>query len=298
MTSPTRFSLGSDDPFTVTREGLGPLSGDQLRHPRFARPTRGVRLPADVPLDQTNHLRGVLLVSSDDAVTADVSAARLWSLPLPPWLIDEDVAAVAVKRGGNRSRRIGVRGRRLTIPDDHITVHRGIRVTTPERTWLDCAASMPPGYVLAMADALLRRSVASPGSLSDMVRWGAGRRGVRTARKAAAMADARAESPAESVVRFHIVESGLPTPVCNLNVIHRGEWLARADLAWPEWKVIVEYDGQHHLDEARRRHDAVRRNLLQDAGWLVIVLTGRDLHRMEPALQLIRSALHARGWRP
>jgi very-short-patch-repair endonuclease len=59
----------------------------------------------------------------------------------------------------------------------------------------------------------------------------------------------------------------------------RGEWLARADLAWPAQRVIVEYDGLVHLDEQRRRSDAQRRNLLQEAGWLVIVFTAADLKR-------------------
>jgi very-short-patch-repair endonuclease len=87
---------------------------------------------------------------------------------------------------------------------------------------------------------------------------------------------------------------GVPRPSCNVDIVVDGEWLARADLAWPAQHVIVEYDGIVHLDERQRRHDAARRNLLQDAGWLVIVFTARDLNRPEAMAALVRSALRAR----
>ena len=96
-------------------------------------------------------------------------------------------------------------------------------------------------------------------------------------------------------MRCHLVIAGLPRPMCNLDIVVEGEWLARADLAWPEQRVIVEYDGQGHLNEARRRTDAVRRNLLQDRGWLVIVLTARDLAHPEEFIRLVRSALMSRS---
>lgn len=285
-------------PFVVTGDGVGSLTAEQLRHRRFARPTRGVRLPAGVPLDQRNRLQGVLLVAQPEAVATDLSAARMWGAPLPAWVRDDDTASVAVLPEGNRQRRDGVRGRRLILPDDHVVVRDGLRVTTPARTWLDCAASVPSGYTLAIADDFVRRGLATASDLAGMVRWGRGRRGVKSARRVLPWIDSRAESPAESVVRFHLLDAGLPRPECNLDIIDDGMWLARADVAWPDFRLIVEYDGAVHLAEDQRRHDAVRRNLLQDAGWLVIVLTGRDLHRPQQAIELIRSALLLRGWRP
>ncbi len=285
-------------PFVVTPEGFGSLTVEQLRHRRFARPTRGVRLPAGVPLEERNRLQGVLMVANPEAVATDLSAARIWGAPLPAWQRDDDTASVAVLPKSNRQRRAGVRGRRLLLPDDHVVDRDGVRVTTPARTWLDCAACVPAGYTLAMADDFVRRGLVVVSDLSSMVFWGRGRRGVKSARRVLPWMDARAESPAESVVRFHILDAGLPRPDCNVDIVDHGSWLARADIAWPEFRLIVEYDGAVHLAEDKRRHDAVRRNLLQDAGWLVIVLTGRDLHRPQQALELIRSALLLRGWHP
>jgi very-short-patch-repair endonuclease len=65
-------------------------------------------------------------------------------------------------------------------------------------------------------------------------------------------------------------------------------------MLWEEEMVVVEYDGIVHLTEERRRSDAVRRNLLQDAGYLVIVFTARDLKHPEAMCATVMSALRRR----
>ncbi len=228
----------------------------------------------------------------------DLSAATFWNLPLPPWIGLSDDLPVAVARPAGaqrqRQRRRGVRGRRLRLPSEHVVTRDGLLVTSPARTWLDCAEFLPIEHVVAMGDVVLRRRLCAWDECAAIVRWGRGRRGVLVARQALPLLDARAESPSESLVRCHLLLQGIPRPVCNLDIVVDGEWLARADLAWPECRVIVEYDGSVHLSEARRRSDAARRNLLQDAGWLVIVFTASDLGRPWAMANLVRSALKAR----
>lgn len=285
-----------DHPFLVTAAGGGGLTPAQVRHPRFAKPSRGVRLPANVPPTPALLSEAALDVAPEHATLCDVEAARHWDLPLPPWIgLDKDrPVGVAVPRGRVRQRRAGVRGRRLELPSDHVVTAGGLVVTTPARTWVDCGEFVPVPHLVAMGDAILRRGLASESELDELLRWARGRRGVVSARTARPLLDPRAESPSESLVRCHLVQAGLPRPVCNLDIVEDGEWLARADLAWPAQRVIVEYDGVVHLDEARRRSDAARRNLLQDRGWLVIVLTARDLAHPHEFIALVRSALASR----
>ncbi len=76
-----------------------------------------------------------------------------------------------------------------------------------------------------------------------------------------------------------------------------GGWIARVDLLWEEQKVVVEYDGIVHLSEDQRRKDAARRNLLQDAGYFVIVFTARDLTHPEAMCATVMSALRLRSVR-
>lgn len=173
-------------------------------------------------------------------------------------------------------------------------MHDGLQVTTPARTWIDCAAFISRPHLVSMGDAILARGLASEDDLHQMVRWGRGRRGIVPARYCLSMLDPAAGSPAESRVRAILVLGGLPRPECNIDVFDRTGWLARPDLVWKDASVIVEYDGRTHEDESQRRKDALRRNLLQQAGWQVIVFTADDLHRPERMVRIVSEALRSR----
>jgi len=227
-----------------------------------------------------------------DAVVTDVAAARIWDLPLPLWLQDpSDAISVAVPAGNARPKRAGVRGRRLDLPSFHVVDVGSLRVTTPARTWLDCAPLLPFGDIVAMGDAILHRRLGSTGELNHLSQWGFRRRGIVGIRLALPLLDARSESPGESRARVLLIRGGIPAPVCNYNVVERGRWIARVDMAWIEQRVIVEYDGAVHLDERQRRRDAERLNHLQGAGWRVIVLTADDLRRPDSTVQMVKLAL-------
>ena len=274
-------------PFLVSRAGGAGLSRAQTRSVRFVSPSPGVRLLRGLGADEQR--QAAVLGAGSDAVLTDLSAARHWSAPLPPWLRAEpDTVTVSRPAGGARPERRDTHGRRVQLPDEHVTTHLEVRVTTPQRTWLDCAALVPLVHLVAMGDHLLRHGLATTDELEVIVSWGRRRRGVVTARAALPLLDPRAASPPESVVRAHCLLAGLPRPVCNLDVEHEGVWLARVDLAWPEARLAVEYDGAVHLDEAQRRRDAWRRNAQQRAGWLVITVTADDLRN--PALMCRRIA--------
>jgi hypothetical protein len=198
---------------------------------------------------------------------------------------------VAVAAGSARPRRSDAQGRRLRLPAEHVTAVGGLPVTTPARTWLDCAAFLWLGHVVAMGDVVLRRDLASPEELRRVCHWAYRRRGVTTARRALPLLDRASASPGESWVRTVLVTSGIRAPRCNVDVVDCGGWLARVDLLWDRERVVVEYDGIVHLPEEQRRKDAARRNLLRDAGWQVIVFTARDLKHPEAMCALVRSAL-------
>lgn len=281
------------EPFLVSRSGGAGLTRRQTRSVRFAVPSAGVRLLRDLPPD--GYRAAAVLGAGPDAVLTDLSSARHWRLPLPPWQTDESgTVTVGRPAGGGRPERADTHGRRVLLPAEHVTTMNGVRITTPARTWLDCAAHLPLVHVVAMGDHILRHEMATEDDLRDLVAWAPRRRGVVAARTALPLLDRRSESPQESVVRAHIVLFGLPRPVCNLDVFHDGMWLARVDLAWPEALLAVEYDGMGHLDEAQRRRDAWRRNALQRAGWLVITLTADDLRHPELMCRRIAEALRQR----
>jgi len=285
--------------FTVTSSGAGPLTHRQTFSRQFRRPSRGVRVRAGLPESFITAVDAALAGCVPGSVVVGVTAARLWKLPVPHWMSGSDtLIELAVPPGDAHARRHGVRGRRLDVPDTHLVLLEGRPVTTVERTWVDCAASLPLPHLVAMGDAVLHREMATSEELWQVLHWAYRRRGVAIARAAWPMLDGRSESPGESLLRVGLMGEGVPRPVCNLQVIEGGEWLARVDMAWPEWRIAVEYDGVVHGGEVSRRKDARRRNLLMEHGWVVITATADDLRRPWVIAGQVRTALTSRGWSP
>lgn len=283
----------------TTARGAPGLSRRQVDGSGFVTPSRGVRYAADDP-DPARALREcAILGSRAGAVLTGVSAALHWGLPVPPWLgLDADAPVqVAVPAGSAHPDRRGVIGRRLLLPPEHVTTCDGQPVTTPARTWLDCAAGIPIGHLIAMGDAILHGRLAMHADLDDVVAWAYRRRGVLSARRTLPWLDAASESPGESLARAHLVLAGVPRPVCNLDIHANGVWVARVDMCWPDHRVIVEYDGAVHLQESVRRRDARRRNQLLAAGWLVITFTAQDLRQPWLMATQVKKALAARPLR-
>jgi hypothetical protein len=118
-------------------------------------------------------------------------------------------------------------------------------------------------------------------------------RGKRTARAVAAIAHPLAGSPMESVLRWLIHEAGLPAPVLQ-HVVRDADdrFLGRVDLAWPDQRVLVEFDGNVHRERRVFVDDVRRQNDLVLAGWTVLRFTSADvLGRPEQVVAIIRTAL-------
>jgi very-short-patch-repair endonuclease len=58
-----------------------------------------------------------------------------------------------------------------------------------------------------------------------------------------------------------------------------GRFVARVDLAYPQHRLAIEYDGDHHRGRASFRRDAARLNALRMCGWTVLRFTADDVLR-------------------
>ena len=170
--------------------------------------------------------------------------------------------------------------------------HDGLRVTTPLRTAVDLARSAPLEDAVAAADALGRRGAFTAADLAVLATG----RSAASVGEVAALMDPLAESPMESRTRVLVVRGGCPVPVCQYEVWERGRFVARLDMAWPEWKVALEYDGHDHAASDRRGRDADRHRELRRLGWVVITVTYRQYARSPARIARDVSAeLWARG---
>jgi hypothetical protein len=124
-------------------------------------------------------------------------------------------------------------------------------------------------------------------------------RGTRRGQELLALATGRAESPAESWLRLTIVEQGFPWPEVNWPLFSPwGEQLYRLDLAWPQLRIAVEYQGYAvHVD--RERQDSARIEDLQRRGWIVVIAQAVDLHDHHDLCTRLHAAFAKRGqtWR-
>ncbi|MER7891811.1 DUF559 domain-containing protein [Micromonospora sp. NPDC094482] len=171
--------------------------------------------------------------------------------------------------------------------------------TDPGQAAWETAVWLEPVRAVGIVDALLGQGLTSPNVLAAVADANADRPGGRRARWVFALADPGAQSPPESHLRVRLVLAGLPRPVVQHPVRLPAGLVLHPDLAWPEYRVAVEYDGQWHADPERLHTDRRRLNQLVAAGWLVLHVTSRRMHQDFPGvLREVRAALSARGWRP
>lgn len=86
------------------------------------------------------------------------------------------------------------------------------------------------------------------------------------------------DSPMESRLRLRLVAAGVPEPELNVRVplgpdrrTGATRWTGPRDLVWREARVVVEYEGAHHFEDADQyRRDMRRDEELRALGWVVL----------------------------
>ncbi|MEH1015147.1 DUF559 domain-containing protein [Micromonospora sp. CPCC 206060] len=189
----------------------------------------------------------------------------------------------------------GLRVHCARLSDGDLVRHGDLTVTSPARTAWDVAQWLDTVDAVVVIDALLARRVVTAASLRDYAAARAGQRGWQRLRRTVELADAGAESPPESRLRVRLILAGVPRPVTQYVVESDGRFVARVDLAWPELKVAVEYDGTWHADTEQFHRDRRRLNRLLGEGWLVLHVTGKRLREdFAGVLAEVRAALRSR----
>jgi very-short-patch-repair endonuclease len=85
--------------------------------------------------------------------------------------------------------------------------------------------------------------------------------------------------------------------VANLPIRTSGGYGYRADLAFPDVKVIVEYQSRFHDTTKNFTDDMTRKSRLEADGWHVIEVNAPDLDDPAELIARIRRVLSRRGAR-
>lgn len=263
------------------------ISDKKLRRRDVVRLSRDTYLPRSIARDLPARVAAVLLTAPAGAVVSHLTAAELWcvAIPLQP---SEGLVHVTVSTGSSVRARQDRCIHRSPLSDSDVTRRGGIPMTTPERTWRDLAMVLTPPPLLAVTDQLLGMGCSVPGLQEQLTRRPSGR-GAAQARAVLPVADPRAES----VLRWLLHAAGLPRPVLQHEVRDSsGRILGRTDLAWPDRRVLVEFDGDVHRERDVFVNDLRRQNQLIAEGWIVVRFTSADvLGRPGEVVAEIRRAL-------
>jgi hypothetical protein len=272
----------------------GMLTPRQLKSGVFRKVLHNVY--ADPSLDHDHRLRAraAALLMPPGAAIGGRSAAAWWGAPFSS--VTDPVLVVA-PRGCPWDGPTGVRVHKSGLgPRDVVLSQDDVRITSPRRTAWEIATLEPLMTAVALLDGLLFAGSSRDDGLTeaDLIAEVLGRRGQWRSTRAAKLlplVDGRAMSPPESRVRVACHLAGLPHPEPQFEVSVSGVFLGQVDLAWPEAKLIVEYEGAYHFDELQIVSDDARYEALVAAGWRVIRLSSIDLRDLNAVVLRIRKAL-------
>lgn len=260
------------------------------------RPARGAHLVSggQVALGFLGDLRTLLLAVGGDAAAARRSAAVLWGfdLAVEPTLLDIDVPRSRARAGRGGA---DVRRRRLDDVVEHsIAGADPVRLTSPLRTVVDCAADRPLDEAVVIADSALRSGRVT---VEDLRRASAVRTSRATAeqvRRVLRWADPQSGSVLESLLRVLLARHGILVPQTQFVVKDDQDcFVGRVDFCWPELRLIVEADGRRwHDPEDARDRDRRRGNQYAALGWVVLRFTwGEVVHAPDDVVATVSASL-------
>jgi Protein of unknown function (DUF559) len=183
-------------------------------------------------------------------------------------------------------------------PADRVLVN-GLPVTSTERTCWDLAQWLDAVESVVWIDRLLALGRTTRAGLAEYqgLRRQDTVRGVRRFERVLSLVDGRSESPPESRLRVRLTMAGLPPPEVQFTIFDDdARFVARVDLAWPQLRIAVEYDGLWHVGSASQMHaDRRRLNAIVGLGWIVLHVTSARLNDdFDAVVAEIRTAIRRR----
>lgn len=213
------------------------------------------------------------------AVLSHRSAAALHGLALlgppgPPQL----TAAPGVLRP---RRTADLRIATATLPRHHLADVDGVPATSPARTVVDLARSLPFPAAAVVAESALRAARTDRAELDRVLRdcwtWP----GVRRAARVVDFAGDGSDSPLETLCRLRFARHGLPPPEQQALIVDPGDgWFARVDFLWPSHRTVVEADGRtKYAEPADLWREKLRQERIEELGYAVVRVTWTQVTR-------------------
>lgn len=206
------------------------------------------------------------------------SAARLHGLHL--WNADSLIHVTQQAALSSASQAPDVRTHQARLSESEVAEARGVRVTSLERTVVDCSRILPHKSALIVAEHGLWLG-ADRAVMEKTIEEHPGHKGIHRARRVLKVAGSLSESPGETLALHAMKVMRLPMPEQQL-VVHTRHGMHRLDFGWRGRKVALEFDGkakyfaysptEQAIFEERRREKA-----LMEEGWTFLRIEWKDL---------------------
>jgi len=242
---------------------------------RLHRIHRGVYAVGHPVLPRYARWMAAVLAAGPGAALSHASAAALWEIrPSEATRID-----VSVPSAAGRAKRPGLRIHRASaLHNVETTRHHAIPATTPARTLLDLASSLPRRALERALDQAEILELFDLRALRNVLDAHRGERGARAL--AAALEDHHAGT---TVTRSALEEAFLA--LCAAHALERPQTNVRVcglevDFLFAAQRLVVEADGwQFHRTRAAFERDRERDAILAHAGYRTLRVTHRQLTR-------------------
>ncbi|KFI49510.1 hypothetical protein [Bifidobacterium biavatii] len=191
--------------------------------------------------------------------------------------------SVIVPNVNQRSHLSGVQYLAWTGAIETQIIARKFECTTPVCTWAHFSAILSLEELIVLGDSMMRRDKRLKRARHvDFQRYiDQARRfeGIRACRLALRAMRENTDSSMETRVRIVLTKYGLPVPEVNYELhIPNSSRSVFLDMAYPELRIAIEYDGNHHRFSSQQvLKDDKRREDIETAGWTYIKVTFVDL---------------------
>lgn len=223
----------------------------------------------------------------------------------PNWGLDLDAVHLTNLFGVGERRCAKVVHHRGVCRVDDITRLDGGWITSPARTAMDTACIAEREPAVAVLDFFQQRGLATREQLEQVLASMISTPDTLSLLLKLELSDGKAESVGETRTRMLCKNERLPAPVAQFDVLYPSGLVAgRVDFAWPDRKVMLEFDGIQKYLRLRRKGETIEQAILREkaredllrelTGWLMIRLVWEDLdHPTATANRIVRKFAQA-----
>jgi hypothetical protein len=280
----TSIAAGQEGLLTHSQLSCCGYSKDEICHlvdaGHLRRLERALYAVAGAPETERQAILAAVLAAGPHAAASDECAANLWGLPG-----FAGGPVVSTPHACDHYFSLGQLHQSRLLPEAHVVVLNGIRVTCPARTLFDLAAHIGFKRLERAANTALAKRLVTVVALRRMLtelgkRGRSGTRAFRLLVEKLERARGHPESGLEGDFLALVIDNGLPEPRLQVEMFDDDGFIARVDSLWGPQLVIAEVDSDWlHTAPLDVESDELRDKRLRALGYEIVRFSEHQVHR-------------------